>query len=191
VDFLKDLSDTTAAEVVERVRHVKRPDDVVVASIHWGSNWGYEVPPAHRRFAHRLIDGGVDLVHGHSSHHPRPIEVYRNKLVLHGCGDFIDDYEGIGGYEQFRDDLVLMYVATVETDTGKLAGLRMTPMQIRKIRLNRALPVEAAWLGERLTRVSGAFGSRVEMAEDGRLVLRWEPGDRPAKLHTRGRGGGR
>jgi Bacterial capsule synthesis protein PGA_cap len=34
------------------------------------------------RFAHRLIDGGVDVIHGHSSHHPRPIEVYRGKLIL-------------------------------------------------------------------------------------------------------------
>jgi hypothetical protein len=27
--------------------------------------------------------------------------VYRGKLILYGCGDFIDDYEGIGGYEQY------------------------------------------------------------------------------------------
>ena len=51
--------------------------------------------PSQIRFAHRLIDAGVDVVHGHSSHHPRPIEVYRGKLILYGCGDTIDDYEGI------------------------------------------------------------------------------------------------
>ena len=34
-------------------------------------------------------------MHGHSSHHPRPIEVYRGKLILYGCGDLVDDYEGI------------------------------------------------------------------------------------------------
>ena len=51
------------------------------------------------RFAHRLIDGGVDLVHGHSSHHPRPVEVYRKKLILYGCGDLVDDYEGIGSHQ--------------------------------------------------------------------------------------------
>ena len=39
--------------------------------------------------------GGIDVVHGHSSHHPRPIEVYQRRLILYGCGDFIDDYEGI------------------------------------------------------------------------------------------------
>jgi hypothetical protein len=93
----RDLSETTADEVVERLREVKRLGDVVVASIHWGSNWGYDVPAEHVGSARRLVDGGVDIVHGHSSHHPRPIEIYRGRLILYGCGDFIDDYEGISG----------------------------------------------------------------------------------------------
>jgi poly-gamma-glutamate synthesis protein (capsule biosynthesis protein) len=178
VDLLKDLSKTTADEVIERVRRVKRPGDVVIASIHWGGNWGYEVPRAYGHFAHRLIDGGVDIVHGHSSHHPRPIEVCRGKLVLYGCGDFIDDYEGITGYEAFRDDLVLMYFPTVDAHTGHLVGLRMAPMRIRKMRLQQASPAEAEWLRARLTDISGAFGSRIDMAADGSLLLRWEHGDR-------------
>lgn len=173
VDRLKDLSESTADALVERVRRAKGPRDVVVASIHWGTNWGYEVPRAHAAFAHRLIDGGVDLVHGHSSHHPRPIEVYRNKLVLYGCGDFIDDYEGIGGHEEARADLALMYFPSVESGTGELVGLRMTPMRIRKMRLNRVPTADAEWLRDRLTRISEAFGSRIEMAADGSLFLRW------------------
>jgi poly-gamma-glutamate capsule biosynthesis protein CapA/YwtB (metallophosphatase superfamily) len=50
------------------------------------------------RFARRLIDGGVDVIHGHSSHDLRPVEVYRGRLILYGCGDCIDDYEGISGH---------------------------------------------------------------------------------------------
>src|SRR5690606_33213705 len=112
--------------------------DVLIASIHWGSNWGFAVPHGHVEFARRLIDGGVDIVHGHSSHHARPIEVYRDKLILYGCGDFIDDYEGIGGHEEFRDDLRLLYFATLERGTGRLVHLRVAPMQARKMRLLRA-----------------------------------------------------
>jgi poly-gamma-glutamate synthesis protein (capsule biosynthesis protein) len=97
VDFLFDLSNETAAAIEERVRETRRSQDITIASIHWGPNWGYQVPAEHVRFAHRLIDSGVDIVHGHSSHHPRPIEVYRNRLILYGCGDFINDYEGISG----------------------------------------------------------------------------------------------
>ena len=75
---------------------------------------GHEIPDAQRLFAHHLIDvGAVDLIHGHSSHHFKPVEVYRNKVILYGCGDFIDDYVGIRAYEEFRDDLVLMYFAKI------------------------------------------------------------------------------
>jgi len=29
---------------------------------------------------------------------------FTDRLILYGCGDFIDDYEGISGYERHRDD---------------------------------------------------------------------------------------
>jgi poly-gamma-glutamate synthesis protein (capsule biosynthesis protein) len=178
VAYLFDFSDEMAAGVEDQVRGVKRNRDVTIASIHWGSNWGYEVSREQVRFAHRLIDGGVDVVYGHSSHHPRPIEVYRNRLVLYGCGDFINDYEGIHGHEQYRGDLAVMYFATVNPDGGDLVQLRMIPMQIRKLALHRASARDAAWLGDTLARASTDFGSWVEDAGDGSLLLRWGRGPR-------------
>ena len=143
VDFLPSLSPATADALIARTRAARRPGDVVVVSIHWGSNWGYGVPDDQVRFARRLIDGGVDLIHGHSSHHPRPVEVYRGRLVLYGCGDCIDDYEGISGYEKYRDDLRLLYFASVAPGTGMLAALRMVPMQARNMRLCHASAADA------------------------------------------------
>ncbi len=178
VDLVRRLDDETAAEIGERVRRVKRPGDVVVASIHWGTNWGWEVPPDHVRFAHRLVDAGVDVVHGHSSHHVRPIEVYRGRLVLYGCGDFIDDYEGIEGYETYRDDLVLAYVAKVDPARGEMERLRMRPFRIRNMRLVRATPGEAGWLVETLNRISGGE-SRFDVSGDGALTLRLPATRRP------------
>ena len=43
VDFVREPSAAAADEVVERVRTSRRPGDVVVVSVHWGSNWGYGV----------------------------------------------------------------------------------------------------------------------------------------------------
>jgi poly-gamma-glutamate synthesis protein (capsule biosynthesis protein) len=174
VDFLFDLSDETAAAIEERVRSVKRSQDITIASIHWGTNWGYEVPHEHVRFAHQLIHSGINIVHGHSSHHPRPIEVYRNRIILYGCGDFMNDYEGIRGEEEYRGDLVLMYFASVNPVSGDLVQLRMIPMQIRRMSLIQASPRDARWLGDTLTRISMDFGSWVERGEDGSLLLRWK-----------------
>ena len=96
----------------------------------------------------------MDIVFGHSSHHVRPLEVYHEKLILYGCGDFIDDYEGISGYEHYRDDLVLMFFPSVDPATGRLLSLRMTPLQIRKLRLNRASTEDSHWLCTTLNRIT-------------------------------------
>jgi poly-gamma-glutamate synthesis protein (capsule biosynthesis protein) len=138
VALLPDLSDKSATAVAESMQEDARPGDVRVVSIHWGGNWGYDVPDGHRRFARRLVDAGVHVVHGHSSHHPRPIEVYRGGLVLYGCGDLVNDYEGIGGYERFRDDLRLLCVARLSRAGGELEALSMLPFQARRMRLRRA-----------------------------------------------------
>jgi poly-gamma-glutamate capsule biosynthesis protein CapA/YwtB (metallophosphatase superfamily) len=147
---------------------------VVVASVHWGSNWGYRVAADQVRFAHRLVDGGVDVVHGHSSHHPRPIEVYRGKLVLYGCGDFVDDYEGITGMRRYRDDLRLAYFASVRPATGELTSLRMAPLQTRQMRLCPAAPRDATWLAATLNQISRNFGTRIDPEPAG-LTAHWHP----------------
>ena len=175
VNLLKDLSDQTVRRVKERIEAVKRQGDIVVFSIHWGGNWGYDIPREQIAFAHKLIDdAGVDVIHGHSSHHVKGIEVYRDKLVLYGCGDFLNDYEGIGGDRGFRDDLALMYFVRLDPSTGKLVGLQMTPMQIRRLKANRASRTDARWLRDVLNREGKKLGTRVEMDDDHTLSLRWE-----------------
>ncbi|MFI6578476.1 CapA family protein [Nocardiopsis sp. NPDC050513] len=160
-----------AARVAARIAEARGPRDVVVASVHWGSNWGYGVSDQ-RAMAHALVDGGVDVVHGHSSHHPRPIEVYRDRLILYGCGDFVNDYEGIQGYEDFRDDLRLMFLPSVDAGTGRLLALRMVPLVSRRMRLGPASRRDAWWLQETLDDVSRDLGCRV-VPEGDELALRW------------------
>jgi poly-gamma-glutamate capsule biosynthesis protein CapA/YwtB (metallophosphatase superfamily) len=171
IAIVSDLSDRSAAAVADRLVAVKRPGDVAIVSAHWGSNWGYDVEQSYIDFAHRLIDDGVDIVHGHSSHHPRPIEVYRGKLILYGCGDTVDDYEGIRTNDVFRHELRLLYFVSIDRDTGHLATLRMTPMRMRRMRLEQVPSDDAEWLRWRLERISGRFGTRVETI-DGVLTVR-------------------
>jgi len=174
VNLLTDLSARSAERIAGQVGAAKRAGDIVVASIHWGGNWGYEVSPAQREFAHRLIEiAGVDVVHGHSSHHPTGIEVYRDRAILYGCGDFLNDYEGIGGYESFRPDLALMYFPTLHAATGKLTHFALTPTRIRHFRVNRAREEDARWLADVLSREGRRLATRVEPQPDGTLALRW------------------
>ena len=174
INRLNEAEPTSVDRVASAVRDLRLPGDVVVASIHWGSNWGYEVSSEQRRLAHGLIDeAGVDVVYGHSSHHPRPIEVYRGKLVLYGCGDLINDYEGIGGHDAYRPELGFLYLPDLDAASGQLRRLSLVPTRIRKFRVNRASPDEVAWLAQTMDREGRAFGTQVKRTPQGNLELSW------------------
>jgi poly-gamma-glutamate synthesis protein (capsule biosynthesis protein) len=175
VALLDDLSDQTADAIADRIGAARRPGDVAIASIHWGGNWGFEVSPEQRAFARRLIDAAsVDIVHGHSSHHVKGIEVYRDRPILYGCGDHLNDYEGIGGYDEFRGDLGLMYFPQLDASTGRLLRFTLTPTRIRHFRVERAPEEARRWLGEVLNREGRSLGgTRAEPQPDGTLLLRW------------------
>lgn len=175
VNFLAELSEAAAEGVRQRIGEIRRPQDIVIASIHWGPNWGYGVPHEQRRFAHALIDqAGVSIVHGHSSHHAKAIEVYRGRLILYGCGDFLNDYEGIAGYEEFRDDLAVLNLADMDAGSGDLVGLELVPFQIRRFRLNRASSADTEWLRRTIDRESAKFGTRIERGRGTALRLSWD-----------------
>lgn len=174
VNLLYDFSSETVRAVGDSIEQVKLTGDIVVASIHWGGNWGYEVPREQQEFAHRLIDeAGIDIVHGHSSHHVKGIEVYKEKLILYGCGDFLNDYEGISGHDDYRGDLALMYFPDIDSLSGKLVGLHMVPMHIKRFRLNRASASDTLWLRDVLSREGMKFGTSVEVNAGDTLMLRW------------------
>ena len=169
---LRALDEANAHAIAQRIDRVRRPADVAVVSIHWGSNWGDAIPSEQVAFAHTLIDAGVDVVHGHSSHHPRGVEIYRDRPILYGCGDLITDYEGIAGLGPYRADLVLLYFVTL--DERGLVELRMTPLRIRRMRLERASEIEAGDLALTLARASRSFGTTISRT-DGDLVVRGRP----------------
>lgn len=148
--------------VAERMLRTRQTADIVVASLHWGENWVDHIPAAHWQIAHQLIESGAaDVIHGHSSHHPLPAEVHGGKLVLYGCGDLVNDYEGIGHTETARSDLVCLYAVTLHDD-GALQDLEIMPFQLRRFRLVHARPEDREWLRQSINRRSRPFGTRME-----------------------------
>jgi len=173
INLLHDLSDEAARRIGQQVRAARQDNDIVVASIHWGSNWGYKIPSEQRAFAHKLIDeAGIDIVHGHSSHHPKGIEIYRGKPIFYGCGDFINDYEGIQGHHGYRGDLTLMYFPTINPATGELVRLEMTPLQLKRFQLRPASRSDAEWLRDTLAREGRELATTITLTDGNTLRAR-------------------
>jgi len=64
----------------------------------------------------------------------------------YGCGDLIDDYEGINSHAIYRSDHGVMYFPTLEVSTGRLAGFAMVPMQMRRFQLCQVDEAGVNWL---------------------------------------------
>ena len=172
VNLLSGLSLAFVDAIAGQVREHRRPGDLIVASIHWGGNWGYAIAAEQREFAHRLIDRAqVDIVHGHSSHHAKGIELYCDKLILYGCGDLLNDYEGIGGHESYRADLALMYFPTLDRCTGRLLALKLAALRMRRFRLESASADDVHWLLAMLNREGRKLGTAIALDRDGNLSL--------------------
>lgn len=175
---LIELTDEWFDYVRARLRSLKQPGDLLVVSIHWGDNYIYRSDGRDRAFARRLIDAaGVDLVHGHSPHHVRGIEIHRERPILYGCGDLINDYEGTLKRPHrilLAPELGLIYLVRFAVGEGQLLGLEMYPTRMHRLQVRRAGSEDARRLAALMNREGAEFGTRV-IEEAG--VLKLQCGD--------------
>jgi len=134
--LLSGIDSGTVKWLARCIHRQRLPGDRVVVSLHWGANWVPVIPEQHRWLARQLIDSAaVDVVFGHSSHHPLPLELYRGKLILYGCGDLLNDYEGLPPHAPWRSDLVCLYGLELDPHSGQLLSLELQPFAIRGFQL--------------------------------------------------------
>lgn len=115
----------------ESIIDLRKQVDLLILSIHWGPNMRQRPLPNFRRFAHELIDLGVDIIHGHSAHIFQGVEVYKNKLILYDTGDLIDDY---AVDPVLRNDQSFYFI--VEVDKTRILSLKMVPTLISDFQVN-------------------------------------------------------
>lgn len=163
---LVEATDRGLDEVKQSVAGVKQGGDVLIASIHSGRNFGHEIEPAERAFALRLIsEAGFDLIHCHSSHHVKAIEVHEGRPILYGTGDLINDYEGIASSASeasFCSDFGMIAFAQFSTATGACTELLLRVTRVRRLRVQRANADETVTVCAMLNRESAQFGTRIE-----------------------------
>jgi poly-gamma-glutamate capsule biosynthesis protein CapA/YwtB (metallophosphatase superfamily) len=162
-----DLHDPRAAALLDAVAREREVVDMLIVSAHWGGNWGVHVPRSHRAFARALVDAGADVVFGHSPHVVRGVEVYRDRPILYGAGDFVDDY-AIDPIE--RNDRSFVFVLRAEDAVP--TELRLHPTEIVDFHA-RLADRHAAEIADDMAQRCAALGTRAVWDEDGGcLVIR-------------------
>jgi poly-gamma-glutamate synthesis protein (capsule biosynthesis protein) len=151
-------------ELLELLRRTKSRVQLLIVSAHWGGNWGSGAPAEHRAMARRLIDAGADVVFGHSPHIFRGVEVYRNRPVIYGAGDFVDDY-AVDPEE--RNDYSFVFL--LETDGGAPRRLRLFPTVIADFQARMAGP-SSREIAARMSRLCTDLGTVSNWDADGRCL---------------------
>jgi poly-gamma-glutamate capsule biosynthesis protein CapA/YwtB (metallophosphatase superfamily) len=139
--------------------------DTVIFSNHWGPNMVQRPKKIFRRFAHAVIDRGVDIYYGHSAHVFQGVEIYRGKPIIYDTGDFIDDY---AVNPELRNDWSFLFqVSVVE---GRFERLDLTPVKLSYARVDLATGGERETILNRMEGLSAEMGT-VFTRREGALVL--------------------
>jgi poly-gamma-glutamate capsule biosynthesis protein CapA/YwtB (metallophosphatase superfamily) len=141
-----------------------------IFSVHWGPNYSWQPAQEIQDLAHFLIDEcGIDIIHGHSSHHVQGVEKYKEKLIIYGCGDFVDDYALTPGY---RNDLSAIWQVTIEERTSesegkplKLKELKIYPTKIERFaaRVLESQEDDFRWVNDKIATLSGELSTTADL----------------------------
>ena len=87
------VSQQSIDALCQRIKQMRNDDPqcYIIVSLHWGWENHVEVVPRQRYDAHQLIDAGADCLVCHHTHTRQPMEMYREKPIYYGLGNFIFD----------------------------------------------------------------------------------------------------
>lgn len=75
----------------EDIERLQSEVDLVLVMPHWGKEYIAEPEPYQAEMAHAAVDAGADLFVGGHAHWPKGIEVYEEKPIFYGVGNFLLD----------------------------------------------------------------------------------------------------
>jgi poly-gamma-glutamate synthesis protein (capsule biosynthesis protein) len=159
------LDEKYFSRIRESVREARKEADIVVFSIHWGPNMVQRPSKEFKEFAHAVIDTGVDIYHGHSAHLFQGIELYKEKVIMYDCGDFIDDY-AVDPY--LRNDESFLFLITLTKE--KIEKVELFPVLISEMQVNLVKGKEFDSICNKMIRLCEELGTYVEKLEDRLLI---------------------
>lgn len=120
------------SELEKYVKSIKQNVDLLILSIHWGPNYQKGIETIYRKFARVMLKAGVDIIHGHSSHHVKCIRYNGKKMIMYGLGDFIDDY---AVDPEYRNDLGMVVKVIVGQNNKLNVSIIPTQIEDRKVEI--------------------------------------------------------
>lgn len=81
----------TESGITADVAALRPQVDQVVVSLHWGEEFVQQPAAREVALAHAIVEAGASLVLGHHPHVTRPVERYRDAVIVYSMGNFVAD----------------------------------------------------------------------------------------------------
>lgn len=148
----------TAISASVKVAKALNPD-LIVAMLHWGSEWDTDITDTQDEITNLLLDGGVDVILGSHPHVVSKIETRtvttddgktKNCLIAYSLGNFLASPDA-QTYDRTMESLILNLEITKKGDTGatSITNISYVPLYIAKTETDgvstiQVLPVRSA-----------------------------------------------
>jgi poly-gamma-glutamate synthesis protein (capsule biosynthesis protein) len=111
-----DITQNGWWNIIKQIQNMKKNCDFIIFSL----NWKMKINNV-KWFARKLIDYGVNVVHGCFPHKILPLEKYKNGLIIYSGGNYIDDYNVTNNKNN------LSYITDVYIDNGNIYCVKVRP----------------------------------------------------------------
>jgi poly-gamma-glutamate synthesis protein (capsule biosynthesis protein) len=77
--------------VKSTIEKLKNEVDIIIVSLHWGTEYVKSPSTEQKVIAHQIIDWGAKLILGHHPHVVQKIEEYNGGVIVYSLGNFVFD----------------------------------------------------------------------------------------------------
>lgn len=112
--------------ILADIRAVRPEAEIVVVSLHWGSEYVPFPSPDQIRIGRALVGAGADIVLGGHPHVLQSFEMYHNRPIIYSLGNFVFDQTFVGSTR----DSVIAKITVGDSDDS--ISVDLMPIRINK-----------------------------------------------------------
>lgn len=117
------MANMSIAKMEENVKKTKSKNDIVIISMHAGTEYKISSSSFQENFAQRAIDAGADLIIGHHPHVVQNVQKYKQGYIIYSLGNFVFD-------QMWSNETRLGAIAEITFQNKKIKSIEFIPVKI-------------------------------------------------------------
>ncbi|MCK5475692.1 MAG: CapA family protein [Candidatus Pacebacteria bacterium] len=117
------MANMSITKMEENVKKTKSKNDIVIVSMHAGTEYKTSSSSFQENFAQKAIDAGADLIIGHHPHVVQNVQKYKQGYIIYSLGNFVFD-------QMWSNETRLGAIAEITFQNKKIKSIEFIPVKI-------------------------------------------------------------